>query len=355
MKRKILSLILVLMLIPFASVFVACGKDEKVSLADLNTQFNAIADENNNVKMVDDKLVFDYTTHVNLLELFSSSSDDHSYDEIQKYNQMFSCLMEFPCEYVKVCAIADVDKETKAQLMQDLNNFKNSINYVNFAVNSLAEVINNSIGNVNEEICLIRYENLLKSYENMFVMATRFNNALADAYFNKILANSNPDVYSISKENFDAEVVVSKLKSRVLYQKSLLTQSFVEINFDKDFARRVARSEVVLNLDSYSSNIEAINKSFMVAQAVDKANANKEIFYDLAVQAQNIQATLNNDLPKYNYACDNIDYNEVVEKYFSATAQEVLCVEIINSNYELINEYNVVLASMLNIVAKKIA
>ena len=46
MKRKILSLIFVLMLIPFASVFVACGKDEKVSLADLNTQFNAIADEN---------------------------------------------------------------------------------------------------------------------------------------------------------------------------------------------------------------------------------------------------------------------------------------------------------------------
>ena len=73
MKRKILSLILVLMLLPIASVFSACGKDKGYNLNNLANDFNAIASDNNNIVLENGKFVFDYDRHNHLTYVLNKS------------------------------------------------------------------------------------------------------------------------------------------------------------------------------------------------------------------------------------------------------------------------------------------
>ena len=64
MKRKILSLILVLMLLPLASVFVACSKEKSYNLNNLKTDFNKIDEENDNIVFKDKQILFTYSENV---------------------------------------------------------------------------------------------------------------------------------------------------------------------------------------------------------------------------------------------------------------------------------------------------
>ena len=57
------------MLLPIASFFSACKKNNKNDLTALKTDFYNIAEENNNIKLVDGKLIFDYSAHSNLQEI----------------------------------------------------------------------------------------------------------------------------------------------------------------------------------------------------------------------------------------------------------------------------------------------
>jgi len=116
MKRKILSLILVLMLLPIASIFVACGKDKGYNLNSLNEDFNQIVATNNNIKNDNGKFVFDYSTHNNLLNIITNTNP---YKQIENYNYVFYNLMDFAYNYVPICSnntlVKDVQIRNKLQ------------------------------------------------------------------------------------------------------------------------------------------------------------------------------------------------------------------------------------------------
>lgn len=354
MKNKILSLILVLMLIPFASLFSACGKDKGYDLNLLDDEFYQIAQSNNNIEFNGGKLVFNYSSHGNLNNIINNSE---IYKNINSYNYIFDNLMSFAFEYVDECAnnSATNNVQIKNQVKTDLENFKQKMEDVNICVNSFAEIINVSEGvDVEAAACVMRFENLLETYEKMYNSAINFNNTLTNLYFNHILKDGNPNVYAIDIANFDANIVVSKFNSRVQYQKSLLTQCYIEMYMGGDLAESVAADEedVLLSVYGYYENVEKLKKTFTEESAAEKANneINKANFYDLAIKAQNIQATLNNDREKFVNACNTIEYSKV-KIALSKTPHEQMCVDIIDSNYLLITNYNNVLTEMLNIVA----
>lgn len=353
MKNKILSLILVLMLIPFASLFSACGKDKGYDLNLLDDEFYQIAQSNNNIELNGGKLVFNYSSHGNLNNIINNSE---IYKNINAYNYIFDNLMSFAFEFVDECSnnSATDNVQIKNQVKTELDNFKQKMEDLNVCVNSFAEIINVSQGvDVEAAVCLMRFENLLETYERMFNSAINFNNSLTNLYFNHILKDGNPNVYAIDIANFDANIVVSKINSRIQYQKSLLSQCYIEMYVDGDLAERVAdgNESVLLSYNGYYTNVENLKRTFTEEKAADAANNenNKKDFYDLAIKAQNVQATLNNDRDKFVSACNTIEYLKV-NISISKTPHELMCIEIINSNNSLIIAYNDILIQMLNII-----
>ncbi len=347
MKKKVLSLILVLMLLPIASLFVACGKDKGYNLDALNNDFNLIVSENNNIESVDGKFEFDYSAHESLQYIVSSTQP---YKELEKYNFVFYNLMSFAYEYVPVCSNNQLTKDVqvKNQVQKDLIELKNAIGDTNKCVNMFAESIAEE-----DEKCLMAFKSLISSYELMFKKAANFNNSLANLYFNYALNNSNPNVYSVGEDSFDANIVVNKLKSRIKYQVSCLSQSYVEMYVCEDVATRITNGEMFdLDAFEYKTNVEAIvNIDFTEQNAAIVVNGDrnkKKQFYALSIQAQNHQATIQNDINKFIVASEKINFAMFDD--IAATAYEKLCYDIVESNYELIKSYNSVLVQMLNII-----
>ena len=339
MKKRILSLILVLMLIPFASLFSACGKDKGYNLDNLKTDFAAIEKENNNVKFADGVLTFEYSAHGNLQEVINSTDE---YKILNDYNFVFENMMMFASNNVAKCSINSATSEVaiKNKTLEDLKDFKKSVSDVNQCFNLFAEMILVSQSNPTSSNCVGRFNNLIKTYDAMFESGRRFNNTLANLYFNNILNDGNPNVYAVGEVNFNANTVVSKIRSRIEWEISLLSSSFVEMTDD-------------FNLDDYGykSNMTKLLKvaNLKEDEATERAKENKSNFYALSVQAQNIQTVLINENSKYNYACNEIDYVSVSASD-SATPQQKLCASIIEENYNTISIYANVLNQMLVVV-----
>lgn len=360
MKKKFLSLILVLMLLPIASIFGACGKDKGYNLNNLQKDYTSIAEENNNIVCSEDgKLSVDYSKHPNLTTVIDSTSP---YSTLKDYNYVFENLMAFVNGYIDECSNNQATKnvEIKNQVKQDLDVFKKSIGDTNECINIFAEIM--VVANEEDlkaQACLLRFENLLVSYEKMFNSAITFSNSLTDLYYNNILKEGNPNVYELGFDNFNAGVVVNQLESRLLYQQSNLSQNFVEMYLNETLANEIANETASfdLNHDNYQSNIEALKLELdfategAIGTAVDIANndKNKENVFNLAVKLFNIQATLNNEQYKFVRACKDIDYS-IVKNSEDATSYQLLCVDIIDANYDLISEYNQVLSEIVAII-----
>ena len=338
------------MLLPVASLFVACKDDDGYNLNNLKTDFEKIETSNSNVKLVDGEIQFDYSNHEYLQETINNKKP---YTTLNDYNYIFNNLMAFACNYIEVCSNNNIeaDASVKNEVKSTLNELINSIKDVDACVDMLGEIISVSNYNVLELACLTRYENLLDTYDEMFESAINFNNALSNLYFNYALRDANPNITEKSVEEFDANVVINKLESRVNYQISALSQSFVEMYIDGGIlAEKIVNQEVNFNINiyNYKTNVDSIRKVFDEQTAAEIVNngANKESFYNLAVQAYNIQETMNNDKEKFVTACNAIDYS-VVKASASVNAHQQLCVDIIESNYELISTYNSALVEML--------
>ncbi len=349
MKKRILSLILVLMLIPFASLFSACGKDKGYNLNNLVSDYNSIANENNNVKLDGGVLSFDYSSYGNVQEIIDNTNE---YKILNDYNFVFENLMMFASNNVAKCSNNSATKNVaiKNQTQQDLIEFKKSVSDVNQCFNLFAEMILVSQSNPTSSNCVGRFNNLIKTYDAMFENGRKFNNTLANLYFNNILNDGNPNVYAVGRTNFNANMVISKIRSRIEWEISLLSSSFVEMTDDFNLSDNNYYTDNGNNNDSYMEKLLKV-ASLKEDKATERANHedNKSSFFNLAVQAQNIQTVLNNENSKYVYACNEIDYI-AVSAADSASAQQKLCASIIEENYNTISTYANVLSQMLVIM-----
>lgn len=352
MKKKLLSLILVLMLLPIASIFSACGKNKNVSLVSLDDNFYAIARENKNLELVNKNLVFNYN---NLGTKFNNAiSNVERYKELNKYNTLFNNIISFSSQHIEVCSNnADfVDNSVKREVLESLTKFEKAINDVNDNTDMFAEIIHISPDDdIVSKACIIRFENLLDVYEELFIQSANLNNCIANLYYNHILNEPNPNVYEIALSDFDPTIVVSKLKSRIAYQKANLTQSYVEMYVaGGGFAHKIATGEETLDLNAYNylDNVKGLNVEFTEDTAVYKINqSGKTEFYAYSIEAYNLQEILNNNASKFTYACNKINYNDITAE---SSAEEKMCVDIILENYSLIYDYNSVLVNMLTII-----
>lgn len=355
MKKQFLSLLLVVLFIPSIFVFAGC-KDKSYKLSNLEGDYKNIVSGCENIKMEGNKIVFDYSSHkIGDIAYMDSVLNLEPYNQLENYNLLFDNLMGFVYEYISVCSSdnIEVDADTRNKLKTELNNLSLSINSVDIYINQFAEIIEfNYNENVITDICLARYKNLLFEYNNLYQTTINFSNSLASLYYNNALYDSNPRIDSISLENFDSSVVISKLQGRVKYQVSNLSQIFVEKYIDGQGIEEVIITDnegvfgkLDLSKDNYLSNVNNIervfNSSFDAESAVIIANSEskKQTFYNLAVQAYNLQNILDNDNYMFVQACNAIQYGKVGNNKSK---------DIINNYNYAVQKYNDVLVGMLN-------
>lgn len=339
------------MLLPIASLFGACGKDGGYNLYNLQNDFSKIEKENSNVILTDGGLTFDYSNHENINGIINSTSP---YTSLKDYNYVFTNSMSFISSYIDECSNNDATKNAtlKNRIKNDLDKLSLTIRDVNECFDLFAEALYGNMANPKAQPCLDRYENLIYTYQAMYVSAGNLTNSLADLYYNHVLNDGNPNVFGGGKANFNVATVVNKFESRIKLQLSNLTQCFVETYISGDLAEKVASGEKTFSLttDNYKANITALSKPIKSIQtAIEKAEVNKNDFYELSVQAQNIQTTLKNDIDKFITACNDVDY-VIAKTDATISSHDKMCVNIVESYYHLVLTYNEVLAKMLNIV-----
>ena len=363
MKFKILSLILILFLIPGSLVLTACKKDNNYSISNLDEDFYSVAENNpGNIVKVDNMIKFDFSKYNDNGKAFLNDiiTTAAPYNELLAYNTLFENIISFPCEYVEICSKTEVNlsADVRNNIKSELDAFHKSVRDVGVCIDSLAEGLKISQDNLLNKICLERYKNLLLAYEKLYQTSSQFSNSVSTLYYKSVLVNSNPNVSEISLSDFDAGIVLNKLRGRLLYQKSNITQVYVEKYIcGGDFAEEISMSQTTLDLTDYNKQINDITLIGTITeqQMAERANHenNKADFYDLAINAYSLQEILSNDASKFGYATKGIEYVAVKKDIDKATSNDIICKEIIDGYDFILNEYNNVLAEIIRIVVEQ--
>ena len=377
-KRKMIKFILLFLFIPCVFMFSGC-KDDSYKLSNLESDYQHIAENCENVYMVDNKIVFDYDNFtIGETKYLTECIDEVApYTSIQNYNIIFNNLMGFVYEYIDVCSSdnIEVDEATRDKIKFQLDEFSQAVYDVDVYIGQWAKIIefNYDIENKDDIInsqCLSRFKTLLIGYNNLFQKSISLGNCLSSLYYNNALNDANPRIDNVELENFDSSVIISKLQGRVKYEISNLSQLFVEIYIDGNDLPTYLTNPIIVNegkddetitFNSFSLNqtdfeylnmVDDINRAFGddfdAETAVEVANAegNKQSFYNLSVKAYNLQNVLENDNSLFVRACKNVQYSNI--NYSEVNEKQNK--EIIDNYKFIVEEYHDVLSEMLDIV-----
>lgn len=382
MKKKILSLLLVVLFIPAVFMFTGC-KDDGYKLTNLEQDYKNIVGKCENISLVDNKIDFNYDKYTigSTKYLTYCVNNIEPYTSIKNYNIILDNLMGFVYENIGVCSNANIEADAgvRNNLKSQLDQLGEAIYEIDVYINQWAEVVEfnyngSSVEERNKQIvnsqCLSRFKTLLMGYNNLYQKSISFGNSLSSLYYTYALNDANPKIDNVSLADFNSSVIISKLQGRVKYEVSNLSQLFVEMCIDGNDLPTRLTTPIILNegkdnetitfnsfslnqtnfkyLDMVNNLNRAFGSSFDAETAVEVANAagNKQSFYNLAIKAYNLQNILENDNSLFVRACKNVQYSNVE----STNAFELQSKEIVDNFKYVVEEYCSVLSGMLDIV-----
>ncbi len=378
MKKKIITIFLMIMFIPGIFMFAGC-KDDGYKLENLNKDYESIADNCENIKIVDNKLVFNYDNFTvgKTKYLTDAIENFEPYTNLKNYNILLDNLMGFVYENIDLCANKNIDASASVRnnIKADLDNFAESVYEIDVYINQWAEVVefNYDVENksqITNSQCLSRFKTLLVGYNNLYQRSISLSNSLSDLYYNYALNDANPRIDNVKLSDFNASVVVSKLQGRVKYEISNISQLFVEIYIDgTDLPTQLTTPTIInegkddeqiifnsLGLTKtgfdYIAMVNDLNRAFGAnfdaETIVEIANGEsvKQDFYDLSVRAYNLQNILDNDNSLFVDACRSVEYSNIN----NVDVDEKRSKEVIDNYKFIVNEYKNVLSEMLDCV-----
>ncbi|MFQ6751977.1 MAG: hypothetical protein ACLRFL_00230 [Clostridia bacterium] len=355
--KKILCLVLLVLLMPCVAVFNGCGdKGYKLSnattaIADMD-KYQSVVVEDATVRFSYDSFTSGESKYIN--DILATNIKPYSY--LKDYNNLFNNIMAFTFEYLDECANDDIDvpKDIRNRLESQLASLDNDIANVDTATIGWADAVYGAGSNIASLVSVAKFKNLLVFYDDLFISASNVANTVSTIYFGYILNDANPNYYDINLADFDASMVANKLEARILDQLSNITQVYIEKNIrGGDLADQLTDVTVDfgnLDLTQYNARIQAIaNKLTVNEQTIARANANKENFYNTAIELYNIQEVLADNGSIFIKACNDIEYKKMVADD-NASNYDKMCVEIIDSHDNLISQYNEILARLLTMM-----
>jgi len=378
MKKKTLSLMLILLFIPGIFMFAGC-KDKGYQLVDLAKDYKNIQNSCKNVEIVDNRVVFKYDSYESgsVKYLTKSIEEIDPYTSLKNYNILLDNSLGFVYEYIEVCSSANIEADAgfRNNLKSQLDDLTNAICEVDIYIDQWAramEVYYSDEQQVINNQCLSRFKTLLMGYNDLYQKSIAFSNSLANLYYGYALNDANPKVDDVKLADFDSTVVVGKLPGRAKYEISSLSQLFVEMYVDGTNLATYLTTPTIINegeddetvvFNSFSLNranfeyltmVNNLNRifadSFKAEEAIERANSasNKQNFYNFAINAYNLQNILENDNKLFVEACQKIEYIDVD----NSDSAEVQSKEIVDNYKYIVTKYYNVLNGMLNIIIR---
>lgn len=358
MKKQLISLMLVLIIIPSVFLFSGC-KEKGYQLKNLQSDYQDMVSGCDNIKCVDNKIVFDYSNfYIGTNQFMNAVIEVEPYNQIENYNILFDNLMGFVYEYIGVCSSNNVKAsvEVRDNLKTELDSLGITLKSMDVYISQWAEMIK---FNYNDDYlniqCLSSYKNLLYAYNELYQKAITFSNSIADLYYNYALNDSNPRIDNLTVAEFNSSVVIAKLQGRVKYQISNLSQLFVEkyidgLNIENSITTYVDEEFGKLNLteNNYISKVNSLQRAFgdnfdaESAVIIANGESKKQTFYNCSIKAYNLQNILDNDNYMFVSACNKIQYGKADSEDRNKN---------IIDNYDyIVQQYNTVLISMLDCI-----
>ena len=350
MKKRFLSLVLILVMLPVALLFTGCAK--KYDLSTLNQDYINIYSSNKVIKLSENnKIQFDYSNY----DFFNSQieTSSNAYVHVKKYNEILTNMMAFATEYVPTISNGNykVEKQEGEKIKTQLEELKSSLMNLDVAMQDTAHYVQ-LVQNPSNQHCLVKLNGLFNCYNNVFEDAFNFNATLIEIYFD------GTQIQDYTKQtNFSPlrAIIEIKFDARLIQQIVYTTQTFVEMNIDnQQFSQSVSVNSAAnfggkqSAYNQYSNVISTLRKTY-TEQNVEYVNVDATRtakFKESAVKLNNIQQVMNNEISYYINACNSVKYSEKVsnvnaDKFDKANIQLV-------SNFELINNsYNTTLIEML--------
>lgn len=362
MKKKWLSLILAILLMPCISLFSACDDKESYELKNLSTDYTQLAEGLNYISVKNNLIEFDYSN-----EYLQQAFEMEPFVKIESfYNPLFTNAMNFAYGYVDILSKDSIkaDADIRNDIKSDLDRMKISLTKMDASIDSLIDGVNAEIsggnGELTSKLCMINLSNVFHCYEDAIESALVLNEDMADLYYTYAISNSNPNYYDIKIADFDASEVILNVKSRQRLQVVNITRLFVEMNIDgaelaNKFTGRYMDEIVFADLpagyEEYKNDVFNVSLGIESSRAetINNITEYKEKLRSLAVELYNVQSVMNNDFDKFRLAIDEIEYVRVVDDA-NSTVREKACAGLIEEYNHLADEYNSVLAKLIGFI-----
>lgn len=344
MKKFISSLVLLVLIFSGMGVMQACKKEQHYSMANFQTDFEKLAEDRTNVDLEDGKLTINYSNSIGSGQTLQNLVDSSTgkYKNLKFYQYVLDNSLSFVYEHIELASTDSLtdDGTKKDKIKSDINEIASMLNSLTENIGMLSDMI--SLDS-EDSLTSARYNALLNSFSRLCIATTNLSMDLS----NILLINPNP----YAKSSLDVELLVGNLNSRISYQKSMLTQTYIEMYLnDAELSKSVANGEKSIDLIKYDykSNVEAINYHVDVQNGIINANSSTD-FETKIKSAYAMQVALDNDMDKYLKASNSINYPSVKSSEQNSN-RELQCLTIIENQQALLSEYNAILVDILGIV-----
>ena len=350
MKKKILSIVLALIILPTIFLFTGCNKG--YSLSNLETDYKNCFVNNEMISYESNEIVFDYSSYPYFSSQVQSSTSNFMY--VKNFNIMLNNITAFANKYIGQISVGNynVDKNQGKEIKSQVKAFATAVDKIEVATSYCADQLEFT-KNVQDPICLNKLKVLLDSYIEAYDVAYNLNSSLMKIYF----ADTNIINYANQNTiNPLSALVDTKFEARLKQQIVNTTKTFVEMNIcDSSITSLIANNETL----NFGGKINFYNSYALVVAALDKTYSETDIeaisndadtlsrFKENIIKLNNIQAVLNNEYNFYYEACNNINYIKTLKSANTSYAEQIDVNHIENFNY-INNQYDLVLTNILN-------
>lgn len=373
MKKKLLSLILVIMMIPSIFIFSAC-RDNSYKLSSFNNDFKKMVESYDNLLLTaQGHIEFNYSSYEKggnryFTNAIADSSAPYKY-LTTFYNPILDDALTFVYEYKEVCSRDSINasKTIRNELKNNLDNFNNALKSTSKEMDEVADMINFNSTDIAGNLCMTKLRILFDTYDNLWQAAFNLNDTLSRIYFNYALNDANHNYSNTRLADFDSNKPLSLLTSRIAWQKANLTHTYVSKyitggTVSNNFTTKTGGSfgSQPSSYNSHKANVNKIDRCESVINGVSlgsgqtlaskiNGSAQKSNFYYACIALYNYQTTINNDVKLYKLATSSIAYTTVKAKA-NPSNYETDCANIIDNFYNLIISYNDALDEIITII-----
>ena len=355
MKKKLLSLVLILVMLPVALLFTGCKSNYDLSA--LEQDYKNIYSSCETIKLDENNtIVIDYSNY----DYFNNQVEmsQQIYGHVKKYNEMLTNMMAFATKYVSPISKGEfeIDKNDGKQLKNQLEELETSLKNLDVAMKDTAYYVQ-LVQDPSNQHCLVKLNYLFNCYNAAYEDAFNFNSTLMEIYFSSV---QTKDYTKVNDFSVIEAIYTSKFEARLIQQIVFTTQVYVEINIDdQQFSQTISIDKAdnfggkQTEYNTYTNTVNALKRTFTAATA-ENANENlekKEAFKELTVKLNNIQQVMNNEISYYKNACNSVKYSEKFNN-INADKFDKSNIQLISS-FKLLNDsYNTTLNGMLDTLLK---